>query len=271
MNIGVFDSGVGGLWILKHLQNKLPQYNYIFFGDQNHAPYGERSMEEIRSFSEEITKFLIKKGCSIVVVACNTASAAALKYLRVEFPDVIFIGMEPAVKKAIEITSTKKVLVLATPATFQGELYGSLVERFASDVEIYKEVPEGLVREIEQGHTESKETIGILGRAIKPNIEKGIDTVVLGCTHYPFVIDQIQKISGEKVNIIDPTNAIVRRVESILIENNLATESDDNNHMGIYTSGDIASMDAIASKLFKSNLNIMKLEWNNKQELNVVE
>jgi len=178
--------------------------------------------------------------------------------------------MEPAVKKACETTHTKKVLVLATPATFKGELYSSLVERFASDTEIYKDVVEGLVREIEQGHTESKEVIDILESAIKPNIDKGIDTIVLGCTHYPFVIDKIQNIAGEKVNIIDPTNAIVHRVENILKENNIAVESSDGNHMAIYTSGDIASMNVTASKLFKGNLNIMKLDWNNNYELNVV-
>jgi len=108
INIGIFDSGVGGLWILKYLREKMPEYNYIFFGDQAHVPYGSRSLEEIQKFSEEITKFLIEQNCKLIVVACNTASAASLKYLREKFPDILFVGMEPAVKPAVENSQTGK-------------------------------------------------------------------------------------------------------------------------------------------------------------------
>ncbi len=263
MNIGVFDSGVGGLWILKHLQSKLPQNNYIFFGDQGHVPYGERPMEEIRAFSEKISQFLIKKDCKIIVIACNTASAAALLYLREKFPETIFVGMEPAIKPAVETTQTKKVGVLATPATFQGELYNSVVERFASDVEIFQDTCPGLVKQIEKGEFETTKTHLILERALLPMLEKNIDTVVLGCTHYPFVIPQIKEIVGNSIKIIDPTEAIVKRVEMLLREkgDSLSKDKIDEKNIEIFTSGNPDDMDIISSKLLSDTINIIKVNW----------
>ena len=261
INIGVFDSGVGGLWILKHLQDQLPNNNYIFFGDQGHVPYGERSMDQIRNFSETITKFLINHNCKIIVIACNTASAASLKYLREKFPEILFVGMEPAVKPAVEKTHTGKVGVLATPTTFQGELYNSVVERFAKDVEIFKDTCPGLVEQIEKGELDSRETRTILERALLPMLEKNIDTVVLGCTHYPFVIPMIKEIVGDIVNVIDPTEAIVRQVDRLLNENNLVNEFLDNNKIQIFTSGEINNMDKIIAKLFESGFEINKIYW----------
>ncbi len=166
----------------------MPEETVIYFGDQGHIPYGPRPMEQIRNFSEAITKFLLEQDAKIIVVACNTASAAALKYLREKFPDVPFVGMEPAVKPAAEQTHTGRVGVLATPATFQGALYASVVERFANGVELLQDACPGLVQEIEQGNLEGRETRQILEGALVPMLEKNIDTVVLGCTHYPFVI-----------------------------------------------------------------------------------
>ena len=136
--IGIFDSGVGGLSVLRAIRAQMPEESVIYFGDQGHIPYGPRPMEQIRNFCEAITKFLLEQNAKIIVVACNTASAAALKYLREKFPDVQFVGMEPAVKPAAEQTTTGKVGVLATPATFQGALYASVVERFANGVELFR-------------------------------------------------------------------------------------------------------------------------------------
>ena len=253
-NIGVFDSGVGGLWILKHLKAELPGYNYVFFGDQAHVPYGKRGMQEIKSFSEGITKFLISRNCKVIVIACNAASAASLKYLRAKFPEVIFVGMEPAIKKAVEVTDTKKVGVLATPATFQGELYNSIVERFAHDVSIFKDTCEGLVGQIEKGDLDGKGTREILEKALKPMIEKNIDTVVLGCTHYPFVIPMIKEIVGSSVNVIDPTGAIVRQVTRVLDENKLQSESREKSNTQIFTSGKTEDMEPILLKLFDGDI-----------------
>jgi glutamate racemase len=262
-NIGVFDSGVGGLWILRHLQDKMPMYNYVFFGDQGHVPYGKRPLEEIKSFSEKIAKFLIIKNCKVIVIACNTASAASLKYLREKFPDVLFIGMEPAIKPAVEITHTKKVGVLATSATFQGELYNSVVERFAHDVEIFKDTCPGLVSQIEKGDLEGTITSSILEKSLRPMLKNNIDVVVLGCTHYPFVIPLIKKIVGEKVNVIDPTYAIVEQVSRILKENNLSDKSSNKGKIDIFTSGKVEDIKPILSKLFDKNMKVEKVNWDN--------
>ena len=145
-SIGIFDSGVGGISVLRAIREQMPNESVVYFGDQGHIPYGPRPMEQIRDFSEAITNFLLEQNAKIIVVACNTASAAALKYLREKFPDVQFIGMEPAVKPAAEQTQTGKVGVLATPATFQGVLYASVVERFANGVELFQSICPGLVQ-----------------------------------------------------------------------------------------------------------------------------
>ncbi|MFA6386484.1 MAG: glutamate racemase [Candidatus Paceibacterota bacterium] len=267
-NIGVFDSGVGGLWILKHLEQEIPDYNYIFFGDQGHVPYGVKSLDEIKIYSEEITKFLINKGCKIIVIACNTASAAALKYLREKFPDILFVGMEPAVKKAVEMTTTGVVGVLATPATFDGELYNSVVERFAQNVEIHKDTCLELVERIEKGDFDSKETKIILENALKPMLLDGIDTVVLGCTHYPFVIPAIKAIVGSEVNVIDPTPAIVRQVSHLLTDSGLISKNKDEKKISIFTSRDGVGIKIILEKLFNKEINVMRVDWTKDLKIN---
>src|SRR5215510_12267566 len=166
--IGIFDSGVGGISVLRAIRAQMLEESVIYFGDQGHIPYGPRSMEKIRCFSEAITRFLLEGRAKIIVVACNTASAAALKYLREKFSDVQFVGMEPAVKPAAEQTSTGKVGVLATPATFQGALYASVVERFANGVELFQNTCTGLVQEIERGNLDGDEPRKILNGALLP-------------------------------------------------------------------------------------------------------
>lgn len=215
---GVFDSGVGGLSVLRAIRQHLPALPAIYLADQAHVPYGVRSLEEVRGFSEEITRFLLSQGASLIVVACNTASAAALRHLRATFPEVPFVGMEPAVKPAAESTHSGKVGVLATRATFQGELYASVVERFASDVHLYQHTLPGLVQAIEAGELTAPATRAILEDALQPMLEAGIDTIVLGCTHYPFVIPLIEEIAGPNVRVIDPAGAIARQVERLLVK-----------------------------------------------------
>src|SRR5512146_1221758 len=214
--IGVFDSGVGGLSILRAMRSLLPEEPVIYFGDQGHIPYGSRSKEQIRDFSETITRFLLDKEAKLIVVACNTASAAALRYLRERLPATDFVGMEPAVKPAAEQTRTGVVGVLATPATFQGALYASVVERFAQGVELLKDTCPGLVRQIEAGDLDGPETRAILESALRPMLARNIDTVVLGCTHYPFVIDLIQEIVGDGVRVIDAAPAVARQAKRLL-------------------------------------------------------
>lgn len=259
--IGIFDSGVGGLSVLREIRSLMPNENIIYFGDQGHVPYGPRSMEQIQNFSEGITKFLLKHNAKIVVVACNTASAAALKYLREKFSDVQFVGMEPAVKPAAEKTQTKKVGVLATPATFQGALYASVVERFASDVEIFQNTCSGLVNQIEAGELDSEKTKKILEDALLPMLEKNIDTVVLGCTHYPFVIPLIEKIVRENVRVIDPAPAVAKQVERLLEAKGLRNSSNENAEVVFFTSGDVKSTENVVSKLISEEVEIKSVTW----------
>ncbi|HEX9388648.1 MAG TPA: glutamate racemase [Anaerolineales bacterium] len=259
--IGIFDSGVGGISVLRAIREQMPEESVIYFGDQGHIPYGPRPMEQIRAFSEAITKFLLEHDGKIIVVACNTASAAALRYLREKFPDVQFVGMEPAVKPAAEYTQTGNVGVLATPATFQGALYASVVERFANGVELLQNTCPGLVQQIEQGNLDGKETRQILEDALLPMLEKNIDTVVLGCTHYPFVIPLIQKIVGEKVRVIDPAPAVAKQTGRLLEARGMRNESESKNDVKFYTSGNPEELKSLLPKLFGEWGDVLRVEW----------
>ena len=268
--IGIFDSGVGGISVLRAIREQMPEESIIYFGDQGHVPYGSRSMEQIQNFSETITRFLLGKGAKIIVVACNTASAAALKYLRDKFPGVHFVGMEPAVKPAAERTQTGKVGVLATPATFQGALYASVVERFANGVVLFQDTCPGLVQQIEQGKLNGKETRRILEDALLPMLEKNIDTVVLGCTHYPFVIPLIQQIVGENVRVIDPAPAVAKQtgrlLEAMEMRNNFSSEA----HLVFYTSGDPGALKSLLPILLVESGEIQKVEWLDDSRLKLI-
>jgi len=214
--IGIFDSGVGGLSILRAVRAQLPRAGLLYFGDNLHIPYGPRPLAEVRAFSEAITRFLLAHGAEVIVVACNTASAAALKYLRATFPNVPFVGMEPAVKPAAEQTRTGIVGVLATPATFQSELFASVVERFAQGVTVLRQVCPGLVEQVEAGQTDAPETEAMLRGWVEPMLAQNIDALVLGCTHYPFVIPVLEKICGPSVRVIDPAPAVARQAARVL-------------------------------------------------------
>ena len=216
--VGVFDSGVGGLSVLRALHDLLPAQPLIYFGDQAHVPYGSRQLEEVRAFSFAITRDLLERGARLVVVACNTASAAALHELRAAFPDTPFVGMEPAVKPAAEHTRSGVVGVLATSATFQGRLYASVLERFAAGVRVLQDPCPGLVARIEAGDLAGAQTRAILERALRPMLDQGADTLVLGCTHYPFVIPLIEELAGPGVRVIDPAPAVARQTRRLLVE-----------------------------------------------------
>ncbi len=259
--IGVFDSGIGGLSVLRAIHELLPSHPTIFLADQAHVPYGVRTLEEVRSFSEGITRFLIKQGAELIVVACNTASAAALHHLRNTFPRIPFVGMEPAVKPAAESTKSGVVGVLATHATFQGELYASVVERFARDVRILQDTCPGLVSQIEKGKLDDVETIQILKNAIEPMLAQNIDTIVLGCTHYPFVIPQIKQIAGAGVRVIDPAPAIARQTARILEENGYLNPSSNNPNRTCYTSGETSQMRSLVQMLSGETVEPEKIRW----------
>jgi glutamate racemase len=259
--IGIFDSGIGGISVLRAIREQMPAESVIYFGDQGHIPYGPRPMEQIRNFSEAITNFLLEKNAKIIVVACNTASAAALKYLREKFSDVEFVGMEPAVKPAAEHTQTAKVGVLATPATFQGALYSSVVERFANGVELFQNTCPDLVQQIEQGHLDGEETRRILEDALLPMLEKNIDTVVLGCTHYPFVIPLIQQIVGDNVRVIDPAPAVAKQTGRLLETKGMRASSESKGEVNFYTSGNPAQLKSLLPKLLGEFGEVERIEW----------
>lgn len=259
--IGIFDSGVGGLSVLKAIRAELPQESILYLGDQAHIPYGSRSKTQIRNFSVAITQFLLAQGAKLIVVACNTASAAALHDLRNMFPAIPIVGMEPAVKPAAETTQTGKVGVLATPTTFSGELYASVVERFAHGVEIYKSTCPGLVRQIELGRLDTPKTRQILAEALTPMLMAGIDTVVLGCTHYPFVIPEITAITGPIVRVIDPAPAIARQVRRVLDQRGLRNMADDIGLVTFFTSGSTGKFSTLLEKLFGEVDEVLHVKW----------
>src|SRR5215216_2010239 len=259
--IGIFDSGVGGLSVLRAISAQMPEESVIYFGDQAHIPYGQRPMEQVRNFSEAITKFLLDQNAKIIVVACNTASAAALKYLREKFNDISFVGMEPAVKPAAEHTQTGKVGVLATPATFQGALYASVAERFANGVELLQNTCPGLVEEIERGNLDGQEIHHILNDALLPMLEKNIDAVVLGCTHYPFVIPLIQQIVGENVRVIDPAPSVAKQVRHVLESRGIKNQFQVSGEIKFYTSGGPEKLESLLPMLLGEAGEVITAVW----------
>lgn len=212
--IAVFDSGIGGTGILGEIRRRAPWAEVIYLADHAFGPYGERSLEEVRSRTALVARFLRSAGAEIVVIACNSASAAALHHLREVIPDLPFVGMEPAVKPAAEITETDTIAVLATDATFQGELFQSLVGRFGGDTTIIQQACPGLALAVERG-----EPVGdLLDRYLAEVAASRADVVVLGCTHYPLIKDEIAARLGDEVILIDPAPAVVSRLLDVANE-----------------------------------------------------
>ena len=260
-SIGVFDSGVGGFSILRAIRRELPGESLIYLADQAHVPYGPRSLEQVRAFSLGITRFLLRRGAKIIVVACNTASAAALHYLREEFPQVPFVGMEPAVKPAAEHTQSGVVGVLATPATFQGALYASVIERFANGVTVLQSNCPGLVMEIDAGKLDTPNVREILEEALQPMLAQGIDTMVLGCTHFPFVIPVIEEIVGPEVRVIDPSPAIACQVKRLLKANRLLNQSSISAKLQYLTTGDPVRLMEMLPRFMGEEGQVYQLNW----------
>ncbi len=259
--IGVFDSGVGGLSILAAIKKALPDEDVIYFADQEHVPYGPRSLEEVASFSLGITHFLLGLDAKLIVVACNTASAAALTGLRQALPQVPFVGMEPAVKPATEVTRSGHIGVLATPATFQGQLFASLVERFGEGLDIHQATAPGLVGRIEDGDLTSQATREILTRAIAPLLALGIDTLVLGCTHYPFIIPMLEDVAGPTVTVIDPAPAVARQTRRLLETHHLLAPDGHAASLTYLSSGDAERLASLALQLIGLHGSARRAIW----------
>ncbi|MBE0699621.1 MAG: glutamate racemase [Anaerolineaceae bacterium] len=259
--VGVFDSGVGGLSVLRAIRAHLSCQPVIYLADQAHVPYGARTQAEVRQFSEEISRFLIALGAKVIVIACNAASGAALYHLRKVFPQVPFVGMEPAVKPATSITHSGVIGVLATPVTFQGELYNSVVSRFARDVVVLQDTCPGLVAQVEACQLDTPETRSILEKALRPMIEKNVDTIVLGCTHYPFVIPLVQEIVGPGVEVIDPAPAVARQTRRLLERHRLLPVCEFPAPAFFYSTGDSARLSEMLPRLLGEEHVVQYIQW----------
>lgn len=218
MKVGVFDSGLGGLTVVSAIAKTFKGAEIFYIADTLFAPYGEKTKEQILKHSLDVTNYLLKNhNIDVLIVACNTATSAAITFLRDSFPNLIVIGTEPGVKPAMQNTLTKKVGVLATPATLNGEKYQFLLKELSKehDVEIFEQACSGLVDQIENGKTKDKETSKMLENWLKPMNENSVDTIVLGCTHYPLVSEIIKDIMGANINLIETGTAIAKRLEAL--------------------------------------------------------
>lgn len=236
IKIGVFDSGEGGLSVLKEITRLLPESEYVYYSDNAHCPYGEKSPEYIQDRARAITERLLKEGADVIVVACNTATAAAISVLRSEYSDassqevhdkvreltggrhdhICFIGMEPAVKPAALGTRTGVVGVLATAGTLKGSKYLKTKESVDDQVNVFEHVGRGFVELVEEGRLSGREAEDVVKASLGPLLSAGADIIVLGCTHYPFLLPVLQKVAGPDIRFIDPAPAVARQLVHVL-------------------------------------------------------
>jgi len=223
--IGVFDSGVGGLSILDEALRQLPHHNFIYLADSANAPYGEKSSDWIAARSLTLCNYLASNGCDAIVVACNTATAEAIKQIRETLP-IPIIGVEPGIKPAAMQSQNNIVGVLATEATLKSDKFNSLLNTLPSDCQFIKQAGAGLVPLIESGNADSEETLELLAKHLEPIQDAGADTLVLGCTHYPFLRKSIRKLLGESITLIDTSDAVVRQLKRQLepLQNNSSAQ-----------------------------------------------
>ncbi|MBB6459164.1 glutamate racemase [Flammeovirga kamogawensis] len=237
--IGFFDSGVGGLSVWSAFQEEAPTLPLLYFADQEYCPYGEKSHDELIDRADKITAFLIAKGAKIIVVACNTATAAAIEFLRNKYT-IPFVGMEPAIKTAALASSTKAVGVLATEGTFSGRLFNETKEKYAKGVNVIIQAGKGMVDLVENQLIGTPTSHKVLAGLLVEMITHNVDHIVLGCTHYPFLKNDIQEIVGSEVKLIDPAPAVVRQIKRIIKKENLVF--DNNGKYQFYTSNPNVSM-----------------------------
>lgn len=221
--IGVFDSGVGGISVLKALTTELGHEQFVYFGDSAHAPYGDKTPQEIREFSDRIVQAMIQNGVKAIVIACNTATSVAAEHLRARYPGIPIVGVEPAVKPAAESDCHENILVMATPVTLRLEKFQRLVRSYGSDSQVISLACPGLADLIERGRVDDPEITAYLKDKLLPYVGK-IDCIVLGCTHYPFVKHQIRKIVGSEIPLFDGGRGTARHLRHVLEEYNLLAQ-----------------------------------------------
>jgi glutamate racemase len=234
--IGLFDSGIGGTSIWKEIHDLLPNEDTIYLADSKNAPYGQKSKDEIIALSIKNTEYLLNQNSKIIVVACNTATTNAIKELRAKY-DVPFIGIEPAIKPAATNSEKHIIGILATQGTLNSELFHQTAEKF-QDTKIIEQIGHGLVPLIENGEMNSKEMDMLLHQYLEPMIDANIDYLVLGCSHYPYLIPQIKKILPKEIKIIDSGEAVARQAKSVLTDNNALNSKKDRGEAVFYTNSD---------------------------------
>ena len=243
--IGIFDSGIGGLSVAIEIAEYLPNERILYYADTAHVPYGPRDDQNIRELTAAAIEWLYRQGCKVAVVACNTASAFSLDYLRDHYgEDFPIIGLVPALKPAVLNSQSKTVAVLATPATFRGQLIKDVMQRFAipAQVQVLNVINLDLVPFVEQGAQMSEACLSSLQQSLQPVVDQGADYLVLGCTHYPFLKPAIESIFGQKLTLIDSGIAVARQTSRILIKNELLFEQSlaDTLQIACYVSGNNA-------------------------------
>ncbi len=245
--IGVLDSGIGGLSVLREIHRRLPDHPTLYYADQAHLPYGPRSAEETRGYVEAVTRFLLERGAAVIVLACNAASAASLYDLREKYPDVPFVGMEPAVKPAAEATRTGVVGVLTTRTTANGHLYQRVLERYAAGVQVLTQIAPELVQIAEDGSQHTPDSRAIIQGYVQPMVDANADHIVLACTHFPFLSSAIQAFAPH-ATLLDPAPAVARQVARVWPDG-LTPQPAPNEY---FTSGDAVRFEEVVRRVMTS-------------------
>jgi len=256
--IGVFDSGVGGLSVLRAIRAALPHEHLVYVADSGHAPYGDQSEAHIIQRTLTVGRWLAEQGVKAITIACNTATVVAAKALREQTPMPV-VAIEPAIKPAVAITRSGVVGVLATRQTVHSASVARLVELYGADKRIVLQACPGLVEQVERADLHSSDTEALLRQFIAPLIDQGADTLVLGCTHYPFLRDTIQRVAGQGVSLLDPAEAVARELARRLAESGSLCESHQPGQVQFFTSGDLVQSQAVMSHLWGAPLTVQAL------------
>ncbi|HIC31424.1 MAG TPA: glutamate racemase [Flavobacteriaceae bacterium] len=250
--VGIFDSGVGGTSIWKEIHALLPSENTIYLADSANAPYGPKGKDAIIALSEKNTEYLLNQNSKIIVVACNTATTNAIKHLRQKY-DVPFIGIEPAIKPAALQTQTKAIGILATKGTLSSELFYNTSQLYSNGIEVVEQEGEGIVQLIESGKINSEEMRALLEIYLKPMLKANIDYLVLGCTHYPYLIPQLLKMLPNHIKIIDSGEAVARQTKTVLKQLNLLNQFKTKPNLKFFINSNPKVMSAILNNDFEVN------------------
>ena len=257
-SIGVFDSGVGGLSVLRAIHAALPHEHLVYVADSGHAPYGDQSEAHITQRTLTVGHWLAEQGVKGITIACNTATVVAAKTLR-EQTHLPVVAIEPAIKPAVSLTRSGVVGVLATRQTVQSAAVARLVELYGADKRILLQGCPGLVEQVERADLHSAETEALLRQFITPLLEQGVDTLVLGCTHYPFLRNTIQRVVGDAVTLLDPAEAVARELVRRLTDSGSLSASCQSGHVQFFTSGDVAQAQVVMSHLWDAPLTVQAL------------